>query len=245
MTASSPAWDDRRLAIILANALPGALDRHGTRILRTHAAAEALGVSDSTIRRWIRHGVPLRRLDDLKQIIYPSTAILEQEQRDLRAAYRALEELAGIGFTPPAQWRTMGWHEPHVVAVTTLQGAKVCVPRVTLALESRIRRGGELPISIEASRAMRRGGAVVTEAVITPNRFAAQIIRLELLAQVTDWRVQIHSSLLGKGASQGFLEEAPRTTLRSHLARTRRRMAEIRRRAAAQEQEQGELTPSS
>lgn len=200
MSAEAPSdpWADRQLASVLANAL-GAFGRR-TR-LDANVAAKELGVSPSTVRRWVRNGVPERRRDQVAALVAPETAVLDRERRELLFAREALWDIAGRGAPISDAWKRDGWLRPHLLTVVLLRDRGVLVVRLTN------------PDSGEMSRRLRADGGEVIEEVEFRNRFRAQVAKGELLEAVSPWRVIVPSGRMSRGRTQAWLASAPRPTL--------------------------------
>lgn len=191
-------WADRQLASVLANAL----EAFGRRTrLDANLAAKELGVSPSTVRRWVRNGVPERRRDQVAALVAPETAVLDRERRELLFAREALWDIAGRGAPISDAWKRDGWLRPHLLTVVLLRDRGVLVVRLTN------------PDSGEMSRRLRADGGEVIEEVEFRNRFRAQVAKGELLEAVSPWRVIVPSGRMSRGRTQAWLASAPRPTL--------------------------------
>lgn len=195
---SDDPWGDRRLASFLANAL-GTFGRRA--FLDANSAAERLEVSPSTIRRWVRNGVPKRRRDQVAAILYPNKAILDQEHRELEYAREALWDISGRGAPVTAAWKKQGWLRPHLLTVVRLHDRGILLARITR------------PGSGEMSRRLRADGGEVVEEEEFRNRFWAQVAKGELLEAVDPWRVLVQVGQLSRGRTQAWHEAAPRPSL--------------------------------
>lgn len=186
----------------LQSALANGLNVFGRRVrLNADAAGERLGVSASTVRRWVRNGVPVKRRADLVSLLAPTVQRLEQEDRELRFARDALWDISGRGAGLNPAWKRDGWLEPHMLTIVLLRDRGVLVPRITR------------DDSKDSSRRLRADGGVVIESIEFRNRFRAQVARGELLQAVAAWRVVIPAGGVSRGGPQAWLQEAPRPSL--------------------------------
>lgn len=186
----------------LQSTLANGLNVFGRRVrLDAGAAGERLGVSASTVRRWVRNGVPARRRAEVLGLVAPTAQRLEQEEHELRSAREALWDISGRGAGVNPAWKRDGWLEPHMLTIVLLQDRGVLVPRIT--------RGG----SKDSSRRLRADGGVVIESIEFRNRFRAQVARGELLQAVSEWRVVVPAGGISRGGPQAWLQEAPRPSL--------------------------------
>lgn len=187
-------WGEGRLGAALAAALgaPGVRGRVDAR-----RAAEALGVSPSTVRRWVRDGLPVKRREQLESMMLPAPAALAQERRELDYALEALRDIYGDSGAPlnPA-WQEQGWLEPHVLAIVELERVHVFVARIGSV-------DGD-----QRTRARLRAGGVVVDQDIFPNRFAAQVAKGMLLEQVAAWRLLIPEGSVSRGRTEAWMAGA-------------------------------------
>lgn len=163
------------------------------------AVGELVGVSPSTVRRWVRVGLPERRREVFAARILPGDPALAQEARELAYAREALADIYGFGGPMNPAWKAQGWLEPHVLAIVELERLGVCVPRIA-------RADGDQ----KTRERMRAGGGVVLEEAVFPNRFAAQVAKGQLLDEVGRWRVLLPEGALSRGRTETWLSEAPR-----------------------------------
>jgi len=198
MTTLEEAWDDRRLGIALMNRL-GAFGRGGR--VDARVAAAMFEVAPDTVRRWIRQGVPRGRVAQLRELLMPPAAVLEQERRDLANAREALWDISGRGVPVAEEWRKNGWLKPHALAIVSFGNRQLCTARLGLV-------GGARTMA----RLQGDGGEIV-EIEEFRNRFAAVVARLELLEDLGPWRVSLPNGALKRGHTQAWLAAAPRPTL--------------------------------
>lgn len=192
------ALDEGRLREMLMLAL-GTCRGH----VRTSAIAERLSVSTSTVRRWLRDGVPAARIEDVLALVRPSQRVLVQEPRDRRVyaeAVAILDAGESLGHAPS------GWLDRHQLSLVKLDELGVVVPRIA-----------RLPLGSRAARRQLDGvdsSSWFTRSVRTvwdfPSRYHAALARLELLDAVSEWRVQLRAGLVDRGATQAWLASAPR-----------------------------------
>lgn len=199
-------WSDRRLGIALMNRL-SAFGRRGH--VDTRLIAEHFQVSPGTVRRWIREGVPRSRVEALRELVLPPATVLRQEDIDLAYAREALWDIGGRGAPVSDLWVENGWLKPHSLAVVSFGDRQLCTARLG-------RTDGE-----RTNARMRADGGEVIELVTFRNRFAAQIAKIELLQQVSEWRVSLPHAAVSRGHTEAWLASAPRPTLeelRTHPA---------------------------
>lgn len=191
-------WDEGRLGTVLSNSY-AAFGRRG-RVDAPRAAA-ALGVSPSTIRRWVRSGVPARRLPEIQQRILPPDSMFAQERRELEHARESLWDIVDRGAPVNPAWIKQGWLKPHSLAIVLLRDRGVCIPRIARTDSDR-----------SAERLTATGGLIIEQHEFR-NRFRAQVAKGELLESVRDWRIVIPSGQIHPGRTQAWLKDAPRPTL--------------------------------
>lgn len=201
ITAHEHPWDAGRLGTVLSNSY-AAFGRRG-RVDAPRAAAQ-LGVSPSTVRRWVRQGIPARRLPEIQERILPPASMFAQEQRELAHARESLWDIVDRGAPVNPAWVKQGWLKPHTLAIVLLSDRGVCVPRI-----SRIGSG-------RSGERLTAAGGVIIEQLEFRNRFRAQVAKGEMLEAVRDWRIMIPSGQIHPGRTQAWLADAPRPTL-DHL----------------------------
>lgn len=200
MSTEQPAaaWDEGRLGVVLSNGYE-AFGRRG-RVDAIAAAAE-FGVSPSTVRRWVRNGLPARRRSEIQAKTLPSSEMRAQERRELLHARESLWDIAGRGAPINSSWTEQGWLKPHLLVVVLLRHRGVCVVRLARA------------DSLRAEERFTAGGGEVVEEIEFRNRFRAQVAKGELLEAVDDWRIIIPTGSLRPGRTQAWIADAPRPTL--------------------------------
>lgn len=207
VTRLREVWGDQRLGVVLGDAL-GEYNRLGT--VKAEYAAARLGVSASTVRRWVRNGVPEARMADVVHLVRPPRGAFEQERRDLAIA-RSYSADYRAGRSPfMAEWQRLGWVEPHLVAIVAIRGTSVLVARIANA-------NGD----VRSKRRLSAGGEVV-ELVKFRTKFHADAARLELLEDVHDWRLQLPPGRVSRGGGKAWLAEAPRKGLERYRRYPRR-----------------------
>lgn len=196
---SVPRWTRGRLVTVLV-LVWGQNQRGG---VNTAAVAEAVGVSQRTVQRWLlgqnrwRAKVPPARLEQIRTLALPEAQTLRDERDKARYAREALQQMAiphGRGVLPA--WREQRWDEPHLVAVTELPLAGIRQVNLTRVTS---RRGRE---------EMQRRGEML-DFTIVPSRFAATLLVHELLDQVQPWRVYPRARRPRQGPTQSWLADAP------------------------------------
>lgn len=174
--------------------------------LRTSEVAAELGVAPSTVRRWIRDGVPTARVDQVEALVRPTHRRLREEAADRTNFAHAVDALDKLGADAPTpSWVHIGWESSYKLSLVKLTDLGVLVPRITA-----------YPPSEPAERRHRHGakrgqryGQIVRSEWIFPSRYHAALARLELLDAVSAWRVQLRPGLLERGTTQAWLLEAP------------------------------------
>jgi len=169
-------------------------------------AAAALGVSDTTIRRWIRDAAHLR-LNDAGMTILRRRAILRgrgtylwpdldpasiaRSAANLRNARVCLDRIAAGN--PLGKWATDGTLEPHTVMLVHYRKARTY---------------GVASARTDSSRArIMRVGDIVEEAVL-PNKHAAVVAKQLTLAQHHDQRCVAPRKLVPTGRTETWRERA-------------------------------------
>lgn len=203
-TASRP-WTRHRLAAALA-ALYGT-NRAGHP--DAEAAASALGVSRSTVYRWLSGGaghqkadLPARRQAQLR----PPVSATNEQLRALQTARRDLARIA-MGDVQPI-WRRQHWLDPHLVAVIELTAPAAMhpvapAPRLRQVTTARQGTRGEKEIP-------RRGRVLATISV--DGRFPATVLANSLLLEVDPWRIA-PPDWVAVGPNQVWLPDAARIDL--------------------------------
>ena len=171
----------------------------------TRAAAAALGVSQSTVYRWIRGQnrwlakAPAERLDQIARAGLPPAEVLRHEEQGAQYAREAIERIAlpkHRGVLPA--WREQNWLEPHLVAVVGIPGL-------------RLRQIAVSRIAGRQLEDLRRRGAFLDYTTV-PTRFHATILVHELLTQLRPWRIQAPETVK-QGRTQTWADDAPDTNL--------------------------------
>jgi transposase-like protein len=180
------------------------------------AACAGLGVQPGTVRRWLRTTadrapLPRARAEQLLTLTAPTEQILVRERLQVQHAHDNITRLGlgrgGGGMT--AQYGETGWLEPHIVAVLQLPGTglhRVSTTRLSERTLQRMRQTGEVE-------------DFTTEPL--PHKFAATLLRDELLQAVAGWRVQTVAGAveaLDRGHTQTWVVGAPQPSL-DQLAR--------------------------
>lgn len=197
-TEHRPHWTTGQLAIGLG------VNFGFTRTKRPNSAAsaEALGVSESTVRRWL-HGpagsTPPIGDDRLTQIIealrppqatYTAQAIaLQKAEASLKQIRRAPRR--GVLKT----WRADGWLHPYLVVIVDPFDAPV--QQVTVS--------GQTEKALD--HLSRRGKAVLETTV--RNKFAALILTHKVLTQLDWWRIHVPATWRIDGRTQCWIPGAP------------------------------------
>lgn len=183
--------------------------------LRTTETAANLGVSPSTIRRWVRHGLPESRLPAIDAQLLPPPATLEQEAKDLARARGVVQSLRDVDDRTVPVWAAADWLTPHRLIVLKVPKWGVVVPRVGMLPATALSRKEQLRGIPKATRY----ADVVRSEYWFPTKYHAVVARLELLGTMRAWRVHVAPSVLSRGATQAWLIEAPqpqRAWMRQH-----------------------------
>lgn len=204
--ALEQAWGAHKLSKIMGAAL-GSFNRLGH--VDAGTASETFGVSEGTIRRWVRDGVPASRLERVISLVRPPQGAFDQERKDLVYARGAVTKITTDPENAVALWGYKGYLEQWDLAIIKIKGMPVLTVRMARtdrdrAADKRLVAGGEL---IERST--------------FPSYWAAIVARSELLEDVYPYRVQLRNTKLASGAGKAFLDEAPRKPLRSYRKRAR------------------------
>ncbi len=175
----------------------------------TRAAAEAMGVSQRTVQRWLHatHGrsvahIPARRLNQLISLLRPDGEVLAREAQQARYAAKAIEGLhlpRKMGIKPA--WERQGWLEQHVVVVLDIKVEHL-----------RIRQVATSRVTVAKLDDLKRRGRIVDH-VIVPTRFHATLLVHRTLDVVEAWRFQAGDDQVLQGFTQAWLADAPETNL--------------------------------
>lgn len=204
--ALEQAWGSRKLSQIMGAAL-GSFNRLGH--VDADTAASTFGVSEGTIRRWIRDGVPSRRIEHVISLVRPPQGAFTQERADLLFARQAVIKIATEPENATALWGYKGYLEKWDLAIIQINHMPVLTVRMARTDRDRA-----------ADKRLAAGGKIL-EISTFPNYFAATVARSELLEDVYPFRVQLRNTKLASGAGKAFLEDAPRKPLRSYRKQAR------------------------
>lgn len=204
--ALEQAWGSRKLSQVMGAAL-GSFNRLGH--VDADTASATFGVSEGTIRRWIRDGVPARRIEHVISLVRPPQGAFEQERKDLVYARDAVATIATEPQDAESLWGYKGYLEKWDLAIIKINHMPVLTVRMARtdrdhAADKRLAAGGK-----------------ILEISTFPNYFAATVARSELLEDIYPFRVQLRNTKLASGAGKAFLEEAPRKPLRSYRKQAR------------------------
>lgn len=206
LEALEEAWGARKISQVMAAAL-GSYNRLGH--VDAGTAADALGVSEGTVRRWIRDGVPHSRLGRVIALVRPPQGAFAQENADLQFARKAVRKVATDPENAAVMWGYKGYLEKWDLAVIKIKDMPVLTVRM-----------GRTDRDRDAAKRLSAGGQIV-EIATFPNYWAAVVARSELLEDVYPYRVQLRNTKLASGAGKAFLDEAPHKPLRSYRKRAR------------------------
>ena len=204
--ALEQAWGSRKLSQVMGAAL-GSFNRLGH--VDADTASATFGVSEGTIRRWIRDGVPPRRIEHVISLVRPPQGAFTQERADLLFARKAVAKIATEPENATALWGYKGYLEKWDLAIISINHMPVLTVRM-----------GRNDRDKAADKRLTAGGKII-EIATFPNYFAAVVARSELLEDVYPFRVQLRNTKLASGAGKAFLEDAPRKPLRSYRKQAR------------------------
>jgi hypothetical protein len=210
MTVAGPTWTRARLERVMrlrfGTGSTGGVD--------TRAVAEAMGVSQRSVQRWLHaaHGrslakIPPRRVAQLIELLLPSEGTRHKEDQQARYAADAIRGLSlprEMGILPA--WKTRRWLEQHLVVVLEV--------RVDEGRQ-RIRQLAIGRNSLAKSQEFRRRGRILDQTVV-PTRFHATLVTHQVLTELAPWRFQAGAGQVVQGFTQAWLSDAPVT----HLGRT-------------------------
>lgn len=172
---------------------------------RTAAIARELSVSSSTVRRWVRDGIPQTREADVADLIRPSVELMEQEQKEFADAHRVAKSLDALALGEEApMWAASSWLVPHRLVLFRHDAYGVVVPRVSVAASSAKARKHQLQGLPRRANYAR----VVRAEWVFPSKYHAQLARLQLLRELLPYRVQLREGILERGSTQAWLTEA-------------------------------------
>ena len=204
--ALEQAWGSRKLSQVMGAAL-GSFNRLGH--VDADTASATFGVSEGTIRRWIRDGVPPRRIEHVISLVRPPQGAFTQERADLLFARKAVAKIATEPENATALWGYKGYLEKWDLAIISINHMPVLTVRMARtdrdrAADKRLAAGGEL-----------------VEISTFPSYWAAIAARSEILEDVYPYRVQLRNTKLASGAGKAFLDDAPRKPIKSYRKRAR------------------------
>lgn len=187
-------WTTGRLRTVI-----GIVDGHTARGgLDLRAFAQRLGISVRTAQRWtnLTHGVdspapiPAARRGQVLEALGPDEATLEDEAREAKYAREATDVIAlpRQRYVKPA-WRQRHWLQPHRVFVVDLDDQ---LRQVRVA---RIGSRDDNP-DAQISREM-------------PHKFLADLAALNILRQVSTWRVRQPAHPPKSARTRCWLTDAP------------------------------------
>lgn len=174
-----------------------------------HLVASELGVSEGTVRRWIRAGLPKARLEVLQELIEIPNDVLEEQRRQVEYSIGVARALRAGTIVAQKGWSDNQWMSPHAVKVVELtQVGHLCL--------AQINRVGAKKTDLPA-----KYGAVLLQSVVFPNRFVANAAKAEVLRAVNDWRVYVEEGVLDRGRTEAWVAGAAVPS----LARLKRSLA--------------------
>ena len=207
MSPATPTWTRARLLRVMS--LRFGTAAHGGP--NTAAAAEAMGVSQRTVQRWLHasHGrslahIPRKRLARLIELLQPEPGTVAREAQQARYATKAIGGLhlgrkAGV---KPA-WEKQRWLEPHLVVVLEIKVGTYKIRQLAVARAE-----------VAKTDDLKKRGKVVDQAVV-PTRFHATVLTHKVLTDLGPWRFQAGDDQVLQGYTQAWLADGPET----HLSR--------------------------
>lgn len=170
--------------------------------LDVHAAAEGLGVSHRTLRRWTSptttgaytEAQVQRRIGPL----LPSSSVLIDEQNKLEHDLQGLAWMKKDRSRIPVLWRNNGWLKPFNVYLVQLPDKKVCTVRITNKATLVEGKDGHL-----------------LEHHTFPTRIHAEAHVLQMLTQLRPWRFQAPQAWDLYAPTRCWLDDAPQAALRT------------------------------
>lgn len=173
------------------------------------AAAAALGVSRSTVYRWLGGGaghlpapLPPRRLLQLR----PTATAVDEQLRALQASRRAMAEIAMGEIT--GTWRRQRWLEPHIVAILELTAPAAMHPA---ARPPRLRQVTTARVGGRGEKEIPRRGRIL-DSIVVDGHFPAVVLANSLLLEVDAYRIA-PPGWIKIGPNQVWLPDAARIDL--------------------------------
>ena len=203
--ANGPEWTGQRLRWALP--LLYGTNRRGT--TDVGAVASGLGVSRSTVYRWIAApdaAIPPGRARQILQAALPDPVTLRRERQAFDYAVDAIDAIA----LPPhrkatkPEWRDQLWLEPHLVTTLDLD----LVQLLQLAT-TRISGRGVADLQRRAAFA---------DYTTVPTRFHATVLIQSILDDIRPWRIQARALSIGVGPTRTWSSDAPSVLLSGRLA---------------------------
>ncbi|MEE3755223.1 hypothetical protein [Mycobacterium intracellulare] len=179
----------------------GPAERGGINI---DAIADYVGVTPSTVRRWVSGGnqhnrrrapIPAQRIEQLQRGPALSERRNQQQHRYWLNARASVENGTGI----LESWRTQKWLEPHevvVIAVTGKPWHQVAVTNGSRRAVTELRRRGER-----------------LESATVPTRIHAQLLADAVMTRQQNWRIHPTQGNLEQGRTQVWMADAPSVDL--------------------------------
>lgn len=196
-----PRWTRQRLSAMLIECY-GRTKRGRIDI---EAVAEYVGVTASTVRRWISGPGTARRLSSIpeRQLVVLQRGPELIERRNDQQFQHALQAIAAwsTGDGVREVWRTQGWLAPHSVIRVAING----------------KPWHQVVISNANSRSMNelRRRATILQTVVLPTRFHAVVLAHFVMTRLRAWRVHPAPEQLATGRTQVWMNEAPDVDLQA------------------------------
>lgn len=197
--ARAPRWSRKRLDAMLIDCY-GPSPSNGVDFA---AVARYVGVSPSTVRRWItarppsgrRMAIPKARLVQLQ------CGPTEVELRNRQRYEHALAALASIDDDTAilTAWRHRRWLDQHTVVIIAIRGR----PWLQVAITNGSKRA--------LTELLRRGAMVAATRV--PTQFHAQVLVHAVMVRQRGWRVHPAAERLSVGRTQVWMGDAPAVDL--------------------------------
>lgn len=174
----------------------------------TARAASRYQVTRRTIERWIAGEqdaaarIPAKRLASLVGRRRPSSTQLRKEDVARRQwANRRVRRNLGRGAGNLAEYSTLGWLDPHLVAVVQEAHSPLCRVIVTRDAPDTKRRQTK--------------GMVIRSRTTVRDKVDGESIRYEVLRLMQPWRMEVGPTRLSKGYTQTWLSSGPLLPLAS------------------------------
>ncbi|MGQ4519135.1 hypothetical protein ACUH92_08940 [Dermabacteraceae bacterium CCM 9520] len=196
-------WTPKRVETLLkvrafnCVAVPGSEDWASGYVDNRANLAATLGVSPSSVSRWLRRknahrgapaAIPESRLREFLAECRPSDADYVREADWKRNSRSALDRLYFRRLVPFPRWKQLHWLDPHRVYMVDLK---------SIAGLSRI---GVVRVGIKREKPFSQ----LASSIVVRNRFEAELVKLSVLADVDSARLVVGS---GKGKTHTWITD--------------------------------------